>query len=353
MIIIPRENPVLQNLNSFYLNIENFIDHFKQEIETGCLHFKSFSNEGAIFFGEDSFQSGLLKTKKGTISGDKAIEVIKSASPKSNFKVSVYKISPGRVYYWANISNAQEMYKGLSSEFTDLEGLSNKMSSEKLTGYIDVKINKTKENGLIYFLNGDIIGGYFSWENTELNRIKECRDQLIKKSRDHGGIFTVLEIPIQNSNPTRKVIKSSSPAAVKKNKEAGKQKAKEKDESTPRKEINALEIVQKLLNITENTIKTNKKTKTDFDILLRKKFVSKVADYEFLDPFTAEFQYIDSKVTYIGDATNEDIVNGVSICVKELSKEEKVFDTLIKNLEIWLENYSDELKKLNVNFTDK
>jgi len=247
------------------------------------------------------------------------------------------------------------MYKGLSSEFTDLEGLIKKMSTEKLTGYIDAKINKTNEQGLVYFLSGEIIGGFFSWEAQELMRVKEHREQLIQKSRDNGGMFNVMEIPAQTSKPVKKVAKQSKPAQATESKTDNPRKQKNtpgtNEKKTP-KDVSALEIIQKLLNITENTVKTNKKTKTGFDILLRKKFVSKVAEFEFLDPFTAEFQYVDNKVRYTGHSSDEELINGITICIKELAKEENIFDSLINNLGIWLENYSDELKKYNINFTD-
>jgi len=39
------------------------------------------------------------------------------------------------------------------------------------------------------------------------------------------------------------------------------------------------------------------------------------------------------------------------ICVKELATEENIFENLQENLKFWFENYGEELKKLNVNFT--
>ena len=68
------------------------------------------------------------------------------------------------------------------------------MSSEKLTGYIDVAIGKGKENGLIFLINGKNMGGSYGAPSPS----KKNQDLLIQKTNESGGSFNVCRIPLKN-----------------------------------------------------------------------------------------------------------------------------------------------------------
>jgi hypothetical protein len=146
MVIIPREKPVLEKLNIYYLDIKKLLEHYQGEIGTGGVYFKSHAAEGVVFFDKDELLNGHFKDKTIEISGAEAIERLLGAGDQYNFNVTIYEISEDEVYYWASIPTAEKIYKDLSTEFTDLEGLIKKMISEKLTGYIDVSIEPDKED---------------------------------------------------------------------------------------------------------------------------------------------------------------------------------------------------------------
>ena len=38
MIVIPKNRPVIEGLNSFYLNVARFIEHYSGEVGTGGIH---------------------------------------------------------------------------------------------------------------------------------------------------------------------------------------------------------------------------------------------------------------------------------------------------------------------------
>ena len=108
--------------------------------------------------------------------GQKAIERLLEAGDDYNFSVNIYEIGTEEIYFWASIPAAEKIYKDLSTEFTDLEGLIKKMRSEKLTGYIDVSIGSGKEMGLIFLINGKIMGGSYSWGNGSPSPSKKNQD---------------------------------------------------------------------------------------------------------------------------------------------------------------------------------
>ena len=64
MIIIPEKKPVVQNLNSYYLDIKRLIEHYQGELGSGGIYFKSSFAEGAIFFDEDTILNGTFQNKE-------------------------------------------------------------------------------------------------------------------------------------------------------------------------------------------------------------------------------------------------------------------------------------------------
>jgi len=170
MIIIPREKPAVQDLNSYYLRIDKLLEHYQGALGTGGVYFKSPISEGVVFFDEDNLLNGYYKDKKEEFKGGAALSKINETASKNNYSVTVYFILPERVYYWANLSNAEQLYSDLSSEFTDLEGLIKKMENEKVTGYIDVELNQNSGGGLLFIYNGEVIGWLYSRPGRLLNR---------------------------------------------------------------------------------------------------------------------------------------------------------------------------------------
>ena len=316
MIIIPREKPAVQDLNSYYLKIDKLIEHFQGDLGTGGVYFKSPISEGVIFFDEDNLLNGYYKDKKVEFKGGAALRKIIETASKNNYSVTVYYILPERVYYWANLSNAEQLYSDLSSEFTDLEGLITKMENEKVTGYIDVKLNQNSGGGLLFIYNGEVIGGASAQGVDELDRSVEYRDDLIKRSREFGGIFNVKKIQLSKITTLSKssVLKASKP--VLKSSKSPPPESKARPQKDPQR---VLRMLQDLLVLLEKVVRSNKRIKVDFETLLNKQFVDKVDQYDFLDPFAAEFRYSNGKETFKGKASQKELVASITECVKDMT----------------------------------
>ncbi|MBC2716437.1 MAG: hypothetical protein HF978_14120 [Desulfobacteraceae bacterium] len=336
MIIIPREKPAVSDLNSYYLKIDKLLEHYQGALGTGGVYFKSPTSEGVVFFDEDNLLNGYYKDKKVELKGGVALSKINETASKNNYSVTVYYILPERVYYWANLSDAEQLYSDLSSEFTDLEGLIKKMENEKVTGYIDVKLNQNSGGGLLFIYNGGVIGGASARGDGELDRSVEYRDDLIKRSREVGGIFNVKKIQLSKITTLSKtsVLKPSKPS-----------KPKVQSQKDPQR---VLSMLQDLLVLLERVVRSNKRIKVDFETLLNKQFVDKVDQYDFLDPFAGEFRYSNGKVTFNGRASQKELVTSIVECVKDMSAGLGVTAVLRKYLATWKKNYLDEIIDFNI-----
>ena len=350
MIIIPREKPAVQDLNSYYLKIDKLLEHYQGDLGTGGVYFKSPVSEGVVFFDEDNLLNAYYKDKKLELKGGAALRQINNTASKNNYSVTVYYILPERVYYWANLSYAEPLYSDLSSEFTDLEALIQKMENEKVTGYIDVKLNQDAGGGLLFIYNGEIIGGASAKGDGELDRSVEYRDDLIKRCRESGGIFNVKKIQLSKISALSK--KPEAPPAPKADARPVKPapvksapKPKPKSAMDPHR---ILAMLQDLLMLSEKLVKSNKRIKMDFETLLNKQFVEKVNRYEFLDPFAGEFRYSNGKVSFSGRASQRELATAIVECVNDMAASLGMTAMFVKHLAHWKKDYMDEIIDFNI-----
>ena len=318
---------MLENLNIYYLDVRKLVEHFQGEIGSGGIYFKSHAAEGVIFFDQDQLVSGFFKDKDMTFSGDEAVERLLATGDEYNFSVNIYQIGPEEVYFWAGIPTAEKIYKDLSTEFTDLEGLIKKMSAEKMTGYIDVAIGDGKEKGLIFLINGKNMGGSYSWGNGTPSPSKKNRDLLIQKTKELGGTFNVCRISFKNPQRLNEPV-----AEAADNLQA------------------AILMIEELLRIFEEVVHKKRKKKADFHKLLKQKFVENAERFAFLDPFAGEFDYAEQKITLSGRVSDRNLVEGVVAVVNEMAREMKLQSELMENLDGWSQAYADELAAYDVTF---
>lgn len=345
MIIIPKETPVIKNLNSYYLKLEKLFEHYQGVVDAGCIFFKSPSTEGVVYFDEENLINGVYQNKNTVINGKKAIDLLMGDADINNFLITIYEIIPERITFWANLTNAEDLYKDLSTEFTDLESLINKMSAQKLTGFIEVNFAEA-DTGIMFFLSGELIGSSSSEKRGELMREDEFHQTLIKKSCEKPAMLNVkkvtLEHIVENYSSTPDVSEDK-PEAFQLDQDSATEVKKEEP-------LRIIEMLQQLMFIVEKFISGNKKINDDFDTILKRKFMQKLDKFDFLDPFAAEFEYSNGKIEYSGREDESFVAEGLIECILEISDENKMQNWLSKHLLPWQEKYSNEINTLKIKF---
>ena len=349
MIIIPREKPVVQDLNSYYLDIDKLFEHYQGELGAGVVYFKSPVAEAVVFFDEQSLVNGYFENRKHRLSGQEATDRILQKAAKNNFIVSVYRILPERLYFWANLPNSKTIYQDLTSEFTDLEGLIKKMEGEQLTGYIDVELNNS-EGGLLFIYKGQVIGGSSADGAGSVDRSREYRDDLIRRSKEYGGKFNVSKVYLEAEDRAADTAGGKKKTAAEPG--ANAKTTRSRSERSPKKEgvsrRRVLEMLQTLLAALESQVRASRRIKSDFETLLNKKFVEKIDKYEFLDPFAAEFKYTAGQVRFTGNARLSELVAAIEECVYELAEANGLLSPLRRQLDSWRTEYVDEIDRFDV-----
>jgi hypothetical protein len=327
MIVLPKEKPIMKNLNTYYLDLRKLFEHCQGEIGSGGVFFKSSAAEGVIFFDKDELLNGYFRDKNSKITGHNAIERLLEAKSNYNFTIDIYRIAQEEVYFWASLPSADRIYQDLSTEFTDLEKLILKMGSENLTGYLDVSIGNGNQGGLIFMSNGKIIGGSFSWGPDESIPSKKNVEILVNKTKESGGIFQVSRIPVKNQ-----------------------QTVNETKEIRYKISSDVIKMLEEYLSIFNMVLSSKKHLTVEFNQALRKKFVEKAEKYTFLDPFAAEFEYSGGQITFTGETGDQDLLHGVVESVQELAEELGLCSELKDYITSWLEKYENELSGLDISF---
>lgn len=326
MVIVPKEKPVIENLNSYYLKLDRLCEHFQGEIGSGCVHFRSKDINGLIFFDKDEILNGIIEDRDGETTGLQAAHRLLESAAQNNFTIDLYRIEPEGVYFWASIPTARRIYSGLSTEFTDLKGLIKKMEAEKLTGYIDVAIGDGSEGGILFFNNGVSVGGSYSWSAGETDDTRESQERLIRKVKDLGGTFDVSRIPAAESPGGNG---AGTPL------------------DTAQHLIPALE---EFLAVFESCVAADRRRHGDFGPLLKRKFVERAEEFPFLDPFAAEFEYADRKISFDGTVDGKTLGAAVLDCCRQLAEELGVRPQLQDKLTAWKDNHGNRLSAMGMTF---
>ncbi len=325
MFVLPKERPVVEKLNSYYLHLRKLLEHYQGELGSGAIHFKSPFAEAVVYFDKDEMLNGLFRRDVEVIRGKEAVDRILDEVSNNNFTISIYEIPSEQIYFWANMPDSEEIYKDLSTEFTELGGLIAKMKAEKLTGFINVTLSDGNGGGLVFLNGGQVVGGSFSWGPIPVERVNEGVDNLIEKSKELGATFYVSKILPRNGRL--------------------------KVESSPRVPKNSWHVIgalEELLRIFEKTFHSNGRVGKDFRTLLKKKFLEKAEEYEFLDPFAGEFEYEDHKISFVGKASDEELAKGVIESVKELAKELGLTSKLLGSLGPWYQQNKKALTRFGI-----
>ena len=321
MVIVPRGNPVFENLNSYYLDLRRLLEHCQGEMGFGAIYLKSSTAEGAIFFEAHELLGGTYENRGQKLAGKAAIDRLLTPSRTENYQVSIYEVAPEEAYYWSSIPNAKRIYEDLSTEFTDLEGLIKKMSSEKLSGFIEVSLNSERDGGFLFFRNGRVVGGYYFWEKN-LSASRENQDLLLRKAKRSGGVFHVSRISMESKE------------------------AKEISKKPLAPEVIA--ALEELLALLESLCSFGQIIKVDFNRLLKKRFLDLADEYAFLDPFAGEFQYSSGKIRLASEVSDAELTKGLLAAVTGLVRDHGLKAAFNSRLEGWLQKHRKKLLSLGI-----
>ncbi|MGB5986011.1 MAG: hypothetical protein WBG37_11960 [Desulfobacterales bacterium] len=340
MVIFPKEQPVIDNLNSYFVDIVRLLEHCQGEIGAGGIYFQSKAREAVLYFDACEWLNGVYHRQGSTLVGQAARKALLADVRNFNFALRVYRIDPEGVYFWANMPHAEPVYSNLSTEFTNLAALIKKLRSESLTGAVDVVFPESREGGMLFFSNGQLVGGSYSWRNGTAPGSQEDLRRLLESTQNQSALFNVSKIPnLQEATATCTEGSTPDPST-------------ETDftaaEPAATGALDPLGAAETVLQRFEKVVNAQRNIRMEFSTLLKRKFVAKVHQYAFLDPFAGELEYADRRLRYAGDANPAEVARGVTEAAHELAAELKLDAVLAHELKPWRERYRAEIEQFGL-----
>ncbi len=189
-MLIPREKPHLEGLNSYYLHFEKFIEHLQGEIGSGAVYCVSPGRELLTFFNEEEVISSMLKEDDGVATPISSFEIVRSRFYSGSFTIKVFFLDQNAIYFWAQMPPFQRAKAALRSTEIPLPDLIFRLRMKQFSGFIEVQLAKKSEGGVLFFNEGDRIGGSYTWGRGGMSTSDEDYNTLISRVQSGEGVFT-------------------------------------------------------------------------------------------------------------------------------------------------------------------
>ena len=318
IIIIPKNAPVIQNLHSCYVDVRKLLEHYQGEIGCGGILLSAPAAEGAIFFDKDGLIDGAFRSPEQSLIGRNAVEHLAESGPACNFRISVFRLSARAVYYWASILAAESYGQELSAEAVDLDGLIDRLASERVSGY--VAATDGHREAAIFLDKGRIIGGAYPWSGGDFSHLPGHPAQFVLWCKERKALCRVGRIPLSL------VQGGAAPAGS---------------------EVDTLAMLEELIGLAEKILTVNR-VQPSFDRRLKQKLLAKAERFPFLDPFAGEFEFSDQKIRFSGDTPHRELVEALTETVTELAVEAGAEEVFRERLAGWAERHGRQLMRLGV-----
>ena len=67
MVVVPKEKPVIRNLNTYYIDIRKLVEHYQGEIGSGGIFFKSAQSNAVLFFDQNEILNAYIQEPEKTL----------------------------------------------------------------------------------------------------------------------------------------------------------------------------------------------------------------------------------------------------------------------------------------------
>lgn len=313
-MIIPKEKPYMDGLNSYYLVTDKFVEHLQGEIGTGCIYFKSSTREILVYFDEMDIICGVIQETGERATVAKSLQPVFEVLKERNYLVKVFHLDPHAIFYWAQLPPYKRAKTELESSEISLAELVERLKQKEASCFIDVAFSGANMSCILFFHQGNFTGGSYSWGGGGLNPSKHEFESFLTTTKDKNAVFAIGHFTEDRSVPAAEEV--------------------EEIQNIPELAVedqvfitNLPTILEEFLGIYINTVK--KKAKVDPVSLMQQRIIVRADQYPFLDPFNPPFEYSNEVFIFTGtdQAFGENTAKAIIECtwdvVAELRLEKK------------------------------
>jgi len=346
-VIFPKGEVVHKNLSTTYTDLSALLDTLKLEGFCGTIEMDFPEARGFLFIDSGEIVNGEVRTggNSGRVIGQEAARTLLAFSKQKDGVLSIYRLLPEQVALIANNLNHEILFKGLSTHFVHLDQFLLKLKEERHTGFIEVMTKEHHPMGVLFIEGGEPVEMFATPKAGPSVFGRMSIPVFIENATQQGAFFNVYG---KKGRPTQvKEIVTDKEKSVLMEEEGG--VPTEREEGF--KEI--LLLFQEFLSSAERLVDSLSSGGT-FKKAFKKALIEKSEEFDFLDPFAGEFEYMNGTISFTGEAGKEDFARGLIESLRsamahfeeDLPKEKMVSLKLKAGIESFLEHHREALKRL-------
>jgi hypothetical protein len=326
----PKKDPVYQNLNTSFTNFGELLVDLKENSFTGVVQVSFWEYEGILLLDNGDITNAIEEINGDFITGQVAVKKVIGKAKEKDGSVSVFAQIGEMITMLATVAKSEIIYQDLSTEFTRLDALINKLKTEDHTGYITITFGENQQVGYIYLLEGSVIDSMITARGGEISG-PSVLNQILGLSATTPATFNVYKATIEDALSESETIKVSY--------------------NLP----HLLEVWSAVISAVESAV-DNQFGEEEFLNTFKDTLIANADDYPFLDPFAAKFQYQAGEVSFTGEVTKnfsqaigKSIWETVEILAERAALDgDDLFRTIREALASVKENYQDKIDRFNL-----
>lgn len=186
MILLPRGNPVKENVNPGKVNLPEALDKLRQGKFTGYLRFDFSDGTGIFIFQTGRLISSLFETPFENLIAYDAIARTFQESLRGDGRLDIYRLSPELAFSIHALLHGEVLHRGQDLQLIDIRSLLTRMRDEQRSGCL--RIYSSDHIALIFYRDGKPLG-FFHDGSTD---IEITADTSMSVARAPGAKVDVL-----------------------------------------------------------------------------------------------------------------------------------------------------------------
>jgi hypothetical protein len=330
-MIFPKREAVYQNLNTSFTNFGELLVDLKENSFTGVVQVSFWEYEGVLLLDNGNIINAVQEANGSLISGQDAVKLVTEKAKEKDGSINVYYQTGEMVTMLASVTKSKAVYENLSTEFTSLEALISKLQNEEHTGFIEVKMNDSRQTAYIFLLTGRVIDALLTAGGEEISGSKVL-NRILEQINTVGAVFNVYRSAVEEALSDSEVIKISY--------------------NLPQ----LLEVWGVVIGTVESTA-DSLLNEGDFLKAYKDNLIANADEYPFLDPFAAKFKYKDGEVTFTGEVKKEfsraiakSLLDTIAdLAVNAALGDKELFLPIRANLEESTASHQEAIQRFNIN----
>ncbi len=325
-MLIPQGQLVHGHLSTAFTDVDQLIEGLRKKQFSGYCRVSFWEYIGLLFFEAGTIIFTIEERPGERHLGDAAQERVLEKAREKDGELGVHQLPPATVRSLLALLHATPKYEGLSTDLTSLEKVIGLIQKEELSGYIEAALEQDAGNAALFFSDGVLTSALFAPPENQMVGEASSVEAIRGLCQKHGAVFTVFQL-------------------------SGVKQTFASQTATPEHAFRLFEAALAALESVADALLKPGVFQTTF-----KKQLPQAADaYPFLDPFVGDFRYANAHLTYEGDATFGEFVDGVCEVIRQTVSallthvaEAVMLSRLSKAMEPVCAQYQDLIEQLSL-----